>query len=171
MAIKNNFQKLDMYNKSVAKNINQYIEVGKQKEINLEDYTIPFLNYNQRLDDTKKSNESFFSSKKLISNKLNAQKFHEEYSVADLLSRTSQELIFITLFDENELVMTKVKRIKSEYEGSLKTIMKKDVLKYNNSNENTDYLRNKNHRSISSQKSVQDDEKYDKNDESDKSDK
>ncbi|RIA82843.1 hypothetical protein C1645_834727 [Glomus cerebriforme] len=57
------------------------------------------------------------------------------------------------------------------YEESLKTAIKKAILKCNDSNENTDYSKNKNHRSTSSQKSVSvDDEEYDKSDESDESD-
>ncbi|RIA80342.1 hypothetical protein C1645_838875 [Glomus cerebriforme] len=49
-----------------------------------------------------KSNESSSSPKKLISNKLNTQKFYEEYGVAGPSSRTSQEPVFITLSDKNE---------------------------------------------------------------------
>ncbi|RIA96558.1 hypothetical protein C1645_815239 [Glomus cerebriforme] len=57
---------------------------------------------------------------------------------------------------------------KSGYEGSLKTAIKKVVLKYNDGNENTDYSKNKNYRLISSQKSVlADDKELDKSDESD----
>ncbi|RIA82193.1 hypothetical protein C1645_835747 [Glomus cerebriforme] len=60
---------------------------------------------------------------------------------------------------------------KSGYEGSLKTAIKKVVLKYNDGNENTDYSKNKNHRSTSSQKLVPvNDEELDESDESDKSD-
>ncbi|RIA82192.1 hypothetical protein C1645_835746 [Glomus cerebriforme] len=99
-ARQNSSQKSDMHNKSVAKNKCQYIEVdanveqkqvkyllecikriqrGKQKKINPEDYIIPFLDYNQELDDTKK-----------------------KYSIAGPSSRMSQEPVFITLSDENE---------------------------------------------------------------------
>ncbi|RIA87569.1 hypothetical protein C1645_827567 [Glomus cerebriforme] len=299
-----------MHNKSVAKNKCQYIEVG--------------------LDDTKKSNELSFLPKKLISNKLNTQKFYEEYDVTGPLSKMSQEPVFITSSDKNKeikrkptkkikrvrrnkktgiendhlfvlvmtkvgrvrnkkndkiennrllnlvmtkvrrvrnkktgikndhllilvmtkvgrvrnkkteikndhllvLVMTKVERIrrnkndeiendhlldlvmikimnlaiseempdnvqlnldetfesqkntvtktiiptllkvldltKSGYERSLKTVIKKVVLKYNDGNENTNYSKNKNHRSTSFQKSVlADDEEFDESDESD----
>ncbi|RIA86722.1 hypothetical protein C1645_828884 [Glomus cerebriforme] len=53
----------------------------------------------------------------------------------------------------------------------LKTAMKKTVLKYNDDNKNTDYLRNKNHRLTSSQKLVPvDNEKHNKSNKSDKSD-
>ncbi|RIA92072.1 hypothetical protein C1645_821235 [Glomus cerebriforme] len=60
------------------------------------------VDYNQELDDTKKSNESSSSPKKLIGNKLNTQKFHKEYGVVSPSSRTYQELVFITSSDENE---------------------------------------------------------------------
>ncbi|RIA82540.1 hypothetical protein C1645_743703 [Glomus cerebriforme] len=89
--------KIDSIKKTVPKNqiciINQ-LQKNKCQYIEVD--------YNQRLDDTKKSNELSSSPKKLISNKLNTQKFHEEYGVAGPSSRTSQELIFITSFDDNE---------------------------------------------------------------------
>ncbi|RIA82207.1 hypothetical protein C1645_835726 [Glomus cerebriforme] len=253
-----------MHNKSVAKNKCQYIEVD----------------YNQGLDDTKKSNELSFLLKKLISNKLNTQKFHEKYGIVSPSSRTSQESVFITSSDKNEEDKKKAnkkkakskkkqenqnqkhlpshssydkvrrarrnkktrienvhhlieeqeetrkpelkiydennkssnpKRViflhttdltkdlhdalrviydnsrfasgeintplnasqwtKSGYEGSLKTAIKKVVLKYNDSNKNTNYSKNKNHRSTSFQKLVPaDDEELNESDESDESD-
>ncbi|RIA90290.1 hypothetical protein C1645_823511 [Glomus cerebriforme] len=76
--------------------------------------------------------------------------------------------------EENNIVIRDLKwRSDSiRYEGSLKTAIKKVVLKYNNGNENTDYSKNKNHRLTSSQKSVPvDDEELDESDESDESDK
>ncbi|RIA98665.1 hypothetical protein C1645_812545 [Glomus cerebriforme] len=64
------------------------------------------------------------------------------------------------------------KKAKMKYEGSLKTAIKKVGLKYNNNNENTDYLKNKNYRSTSSQKLVSaDDKELDESDKRDKSDK
>ncbi|RIA87290.1 hypothetical protein C1645_827955 [Glomus cerebriforme] len=44
----------------------------------------------KRLDDTKKSNKLTSLLKKLIGNKLNTQKFYEEYGFADSLSRMFQ---------------------------------------------------------------------------------
>ncbi|RIA80603.1 hypothetical protein C1645_838406 [Glomus cerebriforme] len=71
----------------------------------------------------------------------------------------------LTIYKEWEI------RLSPRYEGSLKTAIKKVVLKYNDGNENTDYSKNKNYRSTSSQKSVlADDEELDESDESDKSD-
>ncbi|RIA85079.1 hypothetical protein C1645_831329 [Glomus cerebriforme] len=94
---KNNFQKLDMYNKSVAKNKCQYVEID----------------YNQGLDDTKKSNKSSSLSKKLISNKLNTQKFYEEYGIADPSSRMSQEPV-ITSSDKNKKDKKKANKKKAK---------------------------------------------------------
>ncbi|RIA87952.1 hypothetical protein C1645_827061 [Glomus cerebriforme] len=80
--------------------------------------------------------------------------------------------IFKRLYKCNVLsAETRQKKTKSGYERLLKTVIKKVVLKYNDGNENGDYLKNKNYRSTSFQKSVSaDDKELDESDESDESD-
>ncbi|RIA85594.1 hypothetical protein C1645_830557 [Glomus cerebriforme] len=81
-------------------------------------------------------------------------------------------IVFPRLTFEFPTRLQHIKNLKSavniKYKGSLKTVMKKAVLKYNNGNKNTDYSRNKNHRLTSFQKLVSaDDEEYDESNASD----
>ncbi|RIA92068.1 hypothetical protein C1645_821228 [Glomus cerebriforme] len=103
-SLENSFQKLDMHNKSVAKNKCQYIEVDANVEQELQ----------SRIRQYKKNNKLSFSPKKLISNKLNTQKFHKKYGIAGPLSRTSQKPVFITSSDENEENKKKVNKKKAK---------------------------------------------------------
>ncbi|RIA96557.1 hypothetical protein C1645_815238 [Glomus cerebriforme] len=85
LVLENSSQKSDMPNKPVAKNKCQYIEVNADVE----------------------------QEQKLIDNKLNTQKFHEEYDIAGPSSRMSQKPVFITSSDKNEEDKKKANKKKS----------------------------------------------------------